>query len=122
MKQISMKPLLSKKQKHLLWKDELGDDFLLLKYCEVYRYSKSAIRVVLFRRKLLAQLEKMGVISNKFFTDDRLCILHVKIEYLPQIIELGAFRRRPHRNGKWIKSKEELLGHRILPYRPKEFL
>ena len=117
-----MKDLITKKQRHLLWQDELGDDFLLLKYCEVYRYSEDVMRVVVFTLKNppseLALLRKQGVILREFKTDDPLLLLDIDKQYLPRIIAMGEFKRRPNKNGAWIKDKEHRLAHKILPYRP----
>jgi hypothetical protein len=117
-----MKNLITKKHKHMLWQDELGEDFLLLKYAEVYRYSQDILRVVVFTVKnpptKLSLLRKEGVILNEFRTDDPLLILDIDKQYLPRIIALGDFKRRPNKNGAWIKDKEQRLAHKILPYRP----
>ena len=106
----------------MLWQDELGEDFLLLKYAEVYRYSQDILRVVVFTLKnpptKLSLLRKEGVILNEFRTDDPLLILDIDKQYLPRIIALGDFKRRPNKNGAWIKDKEQRLAHKILPYRP----
>ncbi|GAJ17445.1 unnamed protein product, partial [marine sediment metagenome] len=37
---------------------------------------------------------------------------------LGRLIALGAFKRRPNIKGKWLKSKEQLLGHRIKVFQP----
>jgi len=113
-----MRSLLSKNQRHLLWKDELGDDFIILKYAEVYRYSKDTLRMCCWSRKKALQLIKKGIILAKERTDDLLYYLDVKIEDLPLLIELGAFKKRPNIRGKWITKKEEQLGHKIILYQP----
>ena len=117
-----MKDLISRSQRHLLWQDELGDNFILLKYGEVYRYSQDILRVVVFAvknpPKELSLLRKQGVILNEFRTDDPLLILDIDKQYLPRIIAMGEFKRRPNKNGAWIKDKEQRLAHKILPYRP----
>ena len=112
-----METVISNAHKQMLWKDELGDSFILLKFAEVYRYSDKCLRLLIFSRQKLFQLQKMGVIINLKATDDPLYIVDMKRKYLPLIISLGAFKRRPHKNGKWIKTREALLGHKILPYR-----
>ena len=117
-----MKNLITKKQRHLLWQDELGDDFLLLKYGEVYRYSEDTVRVIIFALKNLPSelslLRKQGVILNEFMTDDPLLVLDIDKQYLSRIISMGEFKRRPDKNGKWVKDKELRLAHKILPYKP----
>lgn len=113
-----MRSLLFKNQRHLLWKDELGDDFIILKYAEVYRYSKRTLRISCWSRKKALQLINKGVILAKYRTDDLLYHLDVKIKDLSLLIELGAFKRRPNIRGKWIAEKEKLLGHKIIPFQP----
>ena len=117
---MTMKKLITRKQKHMLWHDELGSDFLLLKYAEVYLYSSDIVRLHVFSEKMLPQLRKRGLILDEKASDDDFHIIYSKVENLPQIIKLGEFRRRPPINGKWIKHKERVLPHKILKYRSKE--
>lgn len=120
-----MSELITRQFKHLLWKDESEElhDFLILKDCEVYRRSKDILRLVVFNPKAFFQkaslLKKEGAIFNEWWLDDGLVLLDVDKRSLPCIISLGAFKRRPNRNGTWIKDKERRLAHRILPYNPK---
>ena len=120
-----MKNLILKKHRCMLWKDELFDvkgstkhTFLILKYTEVYRYSKTALRLHIWSNPKLAQLQKMGVIQEVIGLDEEFSIAYAKVANLPQIIALGEFKKRPHINGRWIKSRERILAHKILPYRP----
>ncbi len=77
-----MKELITEQDKHLLWKDECEDDFLLLKYCEVYRRSEDTIKLVIFTKKSrqsdVAQLRKQGAILKEWETDDDLLLLDAK--------------------------------------------
>lgn len=112
------------KLKPYIWHDEINDLFLLTKYCEIYLYTGyksetvqgATLRLLSWSRKNTSQLKKRGIISREWSTDDHLDILDTKIENLPQILALGSFKKRPNLNGKWIKSREELLAHKILPY------
>ena len=114
-----MNSLITEKQKHLLWRDEIGFPFLLLKYAEVYKYSDSTLRLFVFIPSKLPPLRKLGVILKEERTDDGLYILDIKTKDLAQIIQLGQFKKRPHIKGRWIRDKEKRLGHRIYPYRPR---
>lgn len=116
-----METFLSLNQKHLLWKDEVGDDFILLKYAEVYRFSENAFRLHIWSSKKLSQLLKNGLIFGLIGLDEGFTIAHAKVTNLSQLIALGAFKRRPNINGNWIKSKEKILAHRIFPYKPVIF-
>lgn len=121
-----MKNLVTKKHKHMLWKDESYNTpkstkhtFLLLKYAEVYRFSKNTLRLHIWLKKMLPSVRKLGSILNEIDIDDYFTIIDVENRILPQIIQLGAFKRRPNLNGCWLKDKERILAHRILPYRGK---
>jgi len=120
-----MKNLILKKHKCMLWKDELYDikdstkhTFLLLKYAEVYKYSRTTLRLHIWNARKLSQMLKGGLIFNLVGLDEDFTIAYAKTANLSSLIALGAFRKRPHIKGKWIKNKEKLLGHKILPYRP----
>lgn len=113
-----MKSLINQDFKHLLWKDEIGDNFILLKYGGVYRYSENTLRLLAWSRKIRIQLRRKGVVLNETSYDDGLYSLDIDRSNLSLLIELGTFKRRPHKNGKWIKTKERLLGHRIFPFNP----
>ena len=113
-----MKEILPKKYRHLLWKDELGDDFILLKYAEVYKYSKSVLRLCIWSSQKRFWLRERGLILEEMPLSEGLYILDVKIENLPLLIALGAFRKRPHLKGRWLEEKERLLAHKIIPYKP----
>jgi len=115
----AMEEFILKRFKHLLWKDELGDTFLLLKYAEVYKYSEDVLRMVIFLRQKAFQLKKLIPILREDSTDDGLYIFDVNIQYLDRIIQLGAFKRRPPIHGRWILDKERRLAHKIIPYNPK---
>ncbi|MDP8289783.1 MAG: hypothetical protein P9M02_02285 [Candidatus Susulua stagnicola] len=123
-----MKYLINKTRKHLLWKDELYDikdstkhTFLLLKYAEVYRYTKNTLRLHIWSTSKLSQLLKKGLIYDVTTLDEGFTIADAKVTDLPHLIALGTFKRRPNINGKWIKSREKILAHRILPYKPVIF-
>jgi hypothetical protein len=60
-------------------------------------------------------LQETGLIFNAYNTDDSLHFFQIDARHLPMLISLGAFKRRPRKKGRWVKDKEKLLGHRILP-------
>lgn len=105
------------KYKHLLWKDECEEpsDFLLLKYAEVYRYSKDVLRLHIFSEKYQSLVRSKGWILNERQLDEPFTQVDMDIANLELIIELGAFKRRPDINGIWIKNLEKVLAHKILP-------
>jgi len=113
-----MKSLITKKNKHLLWKDELGDDFLLLSYAEVYRYSNNVLRLHIFSWKKHSQIRKMSLILNEVKIDEPFTIVDVKTSNLDKLITLSTFKQRPSRTGKWFKDKEKKLAHKMLHHNP----
>ncbi|MBT4485533.1 MAG: hypothetical protein HOC71_17840 [Candidatus Latescibacteria bacterium] len=98
-----------------LWKDEINDVFILTKRMEIYVYSKTVLGCYCFHKKTYLQLRKKGLIFHIHETDDPLVFFLTDLANLTLLLALGTFKRRPHKNGRWIKSKEILLGHRILP-------
>lgn len=110
-----MSTIIPDKYKHMLWKDECGDDFLLLKYAEVYRYSKTTVRLHIWFKKYVLLVHSKGWILNERHLNEQFTVVDVDLTNLEQIIQLGAFKRRPDRNGAWIKRLEQILAHKIIP-------
>jgi len=99
-----------------LWKDESGYVSALTKRMEIYPFSKSVLGCLCWHRKTYLQLHKMDLIFDVHETDDRLYAFKTDRSNLPILLSLGVFKRRPHKNGRWIKDKERRLGHRIRPF------
>lgn len=118
---LLMKDLIPKKYKHLLYKDECPEltDFLLLKYAEVYRFSKDTLRLWIWSRSKLLLVKKSMPISNEWTLDDGITIVDVDNRFLDDLIALGATKQRIYRNGKRLKYLENKLGHRIIPFNPE---
>ena len=110
---------LLKEYKYLLWKDELGDPSLITKWCEVFIYSDSEIRLYIWSSKMYSRLKNEGLILWEDPSDDLFYTINVKLSYLPEILARSGFKRRPVLHGRWIKTLEKRLGHQILPYNPK---
>ena len=116
---IMMRDLISSKQRHYLWQDDIGDDFLITKHCEVYRYSKNTLVLYVWSSKLISLLKKNKQILEEPPSDEEFHIFYVNNASLPQILAWGAFKRRPRKRGQWIIGLEKRLGHGIYPYNPK---
>ncbi|MFC1508623.1 hypothetical protein ACFL60_02930 [Candidatus Omnitrophota bacterium] len=99
-----------------LWKDELGDVFVITRQMEIYVYSKTVLGCYCWHKKTYLQLQKTGVIFDVYETDNKVYYFKTNRENLALLFALGTYKRRPHRNGWFIRSKEILLGHKILPY------
>ena len=119
--EYSMRPLITSKQKHLLWKDELGDDFLLLKYGEVFKYAKNELRVHSWLKSARNKVVKLGLILSEFETDDPLWVFNTEASNLSALIALGAHKQRPHLKGNWLNLAEKKLAHKIFPFRCEEY-
>jgi hypothetical protein len=115
-----MKTLVPAKYKKLLWKDEVGDTFILLKYAEIYRYSDTILKMVIWSYKQAQAVKKLGIVLAKDSTDDGLYIYDIHIRDLDKAIDMGgSFTNRFRKESKWIKDKEKRLAHRIIPYNGK---
>jgi hypothetical protein len=113
-----MKDLITKEHRHLIWKDEVGHSFLLLKYAEVFRYSDEVLRFHSWSKKALSNLKKMCPVFNERATDDGLYIFDMDGVFFPQVIKAWAPRKRFAKNSKWLKDKEQRLAHKIISYKP----
>jgi hypothetical protein len=98
-----------------LWKDEAGDVFILTKRMEIYAFSQTVLGCYCFHRKTYLQLAKKGLIFKVHETSDPLVWFRTDRKNLPLLLSLGTFKRRPRLKGKWVRDKERLLGHKILP-------
>jgi hypothetical protein len=114
-----MKDLITQDLKHLLFKDEIGDSFLLLKHGEIYKYSEAEIGIYCWNKAVSTRLAKKGLILRRSETDDEFDILFAKVQNLPKIIAMLCIpSRRFNKGSKWIAHKEGILGHRIIPFNP----
>jgi hypothetical protein len=114
-----MKNLITQDLKHLLWKDEIGDSFLLLKYGEIYKYSEAEIGVYCWNKAVSTRLAKKRLILRRSEIGDDFTVLFAKVQNLPQIIAMLCIpSRRFNKGSKWIAHKERILGHRIIPFNP----
>jgi len=116
-----MKNLIPKKFRHLQYKDEINDPFLLTSYMEIYQKSETILGCNCWSFKTTVKLRSMGIIFNKWSTADGLFTFETNNENLETLIELGAPKRRIHRKGKWLKSREQKLAHRIITYSPVSY-
>jgi len=110
--------------KQYLWKDEMNDLFILTKHMELHLYSgyetdtikNAVLGCYCWSKKYTSLLQKKRLIFDLWSSDDGLYTFKTKIENLPFILILGAFGKRPHIKGNWIRDKERRLGHRIFLY------
>ena len=114
-----MRKLISSKYKHLLYKDECNDKFLLLKNLEIYRKTKTTLGVSCWSKRVYLQLKKEGITANDFLTDDKLFSFITDNANLTRLLATGSHSRRIHHKGRWLKDKEKRLGHRIFRFNPK---
>ena len=118
---LNMRSILPVRYKQMLWKDELGDDFVLTKSGEIYRYDQNELRVVLWNSAKVEPMQKLGAASLRQ-TDDGLFLLNFPIDKLQTAISLlGAFRKRPRLSGAWLKDKRCRLAHSVIAYAPSLF-
>ena len=115
-----MKDVVPKEYHHMIWVDECGDEFLLLKYAEVFKRSDEVLRLHIFTPKNRLLLQKMGVILNEWRLDDGLAIVEIDKANLMPIIKVGAFKRRPDTRGKWVQELQKTLAHKIYRVLPPE--
>ena len=106
------------KYKHLLYKDEINDQFILTNHFEIFMYNSKLIKCYTFTRKATKYAKEVLKIKDMPITSD-ICQFVVESEKISDLIELGATKRRIHKNGQKLKYLEEKIGHRIIPFNPK---
>lgn len=102
------------KYKKTLYKDELGDNFFMLKYGEAFQYSEKTSRLHLWSKTACKNLAKLCPILNEDCTDDPLYIVDIKITDLPKILDIWGLKKRLMKNSKSLKNKEQKLAHKII--------
>lgn len=113
---MKLSELLKPEQRHLLWKDEINDPFILTRFCEIYKYSDTELTVLFFKNTMPKRFSH--IISHLNKTDEPLYGCRIKTENLPEILAISELKQRPNLRGKFIRDLEIRLGHKILPYRP----
>ncbi len=114
----NIKNYISKEHKHYLYQDELGDTFLITRYCEIFINSKTTCKVWSNLSPKRFRDRFKGVKIDDLNQNDDFYEYVVNLRFLPVLIACGGMKKRPHLKGRWIKSREGLFGHKILPYRP----
>jgi len=69
-KSLRIRDLISEKDKHLIWRDECHDDFLILRFGEVFRYTKNILRLYVWGNKALTAMRNNRVGLQSYKTDD----------------------------------------------------
>jgi len=102
-----------------LWKDEDNEPVLITRTMEISRWDDNELCLYVWSSQCASQLRKGGLISHEGETDDPFDTLFAETPNLPRILQLGVpFKKRPHLAGTWIKKRQEILGHKLIPYRP----
>lgn len=100
-----------------IWKDELGEKFILTKGAEIYLFDDNTVGVYLYRNKvaLLRKVRLKCPILHEIDQHGSLCQFHTKIENVPLLIKLtGAIKRKFCRSGKSLRDISDKLGHKII--------
>lgn len=119
-KDFEIKDLIKDKYVHMLWKDECGDDFLLLKWGEIYRYSKKSLALYIFSKRVCGRMQKKGLIFDVQELDEQFDLCFANVENLAKLLAFGAYSRRIPKNSKKLKLLEDKLTHKIFLARSKK--
>jgi hypothetical protein len=101
---------------HLLYKDELGDIFILTKYFEIFMKEDDNLGVYSWNTNAFKKVKQYALQEPVKALDIHCFEIHT--DDLDNLIRLGVHKRRVHRNGTWLQDKEKRLGHIIMPYTP----
>lgn len=103
--------------RHLIWQDEINDLFILTKYMEIYWYDNKTLSLFIWNSSIKTKVcEKRKIIYKEIECDNGFNC-RTDSSNLAYLLQLGSrFKQRPHLHGRWILKKQELLGHKIIPY------
>ena len=110
--------LITSDHRHLLYKDEVGDTFLLTDFGEIYEYSKDILKCLCFNRKKLLECSINARIFDQIKTDEPLHHFSFKTCDLDKILAVNRTSRRFKKMSRYMKMAEDRLGHKIIPYKP----
>ena len=116
---FEMKDFIAKNLKHLLYRDECYDDYLLLRWAEIFFKSNRSLGVNCFSRTKFLQIKRMGIIFEIDKTDDQWDLFSIKIKDLHRLLALGMQKRRLNKNSMWFNRQKKKIGHQIIPINPK---
>lgn len=114
-----MHVLITKRHKHLLYKDEIGEEFLLLKRCEVFERSETTLGCHFWLKPARSKVAFLSSRFNERVTDDPLYICDINKADLPALLALERSKRRKRLTDVWLKDMEKKLCHKIIPYNPR---
>lgn len=114
-----MKDLITKKHKHLLYKDELGEPFLLIKYGEIFDGGENTIVLYTWSKAFRNKVASGCKIIHETDTSDPLYILTMDRSNLGFFLNPDRGRHRINLNGARLKQAEIKLCHKIIPYNPE---
>lgn len=114
-----MKTLIKPEWARMLWKDEIGDTFLILRCGEIFRISDEILGMYVFSHAQTDWLLLKKIIKHFRKTDDQFyCSAKMDKIDLPTVIKKFGYKRRPNREGLFIKRCEERFGHRVIKTEP----
>lgn len=93
-KNFEIKDLIESKYVHMLWKDECGDGFLLLKWGEISTYSINILALCIFSKSVCSRMQKKGLIFDVLELYEQYSICYANVENLSKLLALGAYSRR----------------------------
>jgi hypothetical protein len=124
-----MREFLEENQKHLLWQDEIGDEFILTKYLEIFEFDDVTLKCYCWSKKVVEEIAQY-VLYSEYITDDGqripvfglrvtttdngLYVFTVDVALLSILLETGIHKRRPSINGVWLQNLKRRLGHDII--------
>jgi len=101
-----------------LWRDECKTPFILTRYMEIYVYGKDKIGAYCWSMRKYNHIKRQYKPISVRYTDDGMCFAIYPLSSLVGLASIGAFKRRPYKNGSFMLGLESKLGHKIYPYNP----
>ena len=114
-----MKDLITKEHRAMLFKDECGDEFLLIKGGEIFENGETTLKAHIYSVNSAVIFRKKVPFLNKDATSDPLWVFTFEKRNLGLAIEALGFKRRPRSDSKFMKNIEKNLCHKVIPYKPE---
>ena len=84
---------------------------------ELSWYNETTLSLLIWNNKVKAKLDEKGLIFDKIECDDGLLACKANIASLPYLLSINSVKKRFGKNSLRVKKLEELLGHKIIPFR-----
>jgi len=112
-----MNKLITSSQKHLVYHDELKEQFILLNCMSIYIQSDEDLLVLCWSKKIVDDIIGKKINKDEPWQDDeRVYSFTVSKQKIQDLIEYNTYSSVSDYKKKWLDNKIERLGHKIIKH------